>query len=115
MSTKKAPVDVVLADFHAGLSNRDPFDDLGVLVAEVERLTEYAEQKRGGQVGYFAAAMQLQAERDALVAVIADEALIRRAICDPGQFLPRGADYTEPIPSWSARAVVAALAAEVTA
>lgn len=38
-----------------------------------------------------------------------DEALIRRAIADPGQFLPRGDNYAEPITSWSARAVVAAL------
>lgn len=44
-------------------------------------------------------------ERDAL----ADDDLreIRTRIADPGHFLPRGDDYTEPITSWSARAVAA--------
>lgn len=36
-------------------------------------------------------------------------ALIRRAIADPGQFVVRGDNYTEPLISWSARAVQAAL------
>lgn len=58
-----------------------------------------------------AAMHRREAERDEARAALADLPLIRRAICDPGQFLPRGDDYTEPITSWSARAVVAALAA----
>jgi hypothetical protein len=41
---------------------------------------------------------------------------IRQAVADPGHFVPRGADSggepdTEPVSSWSARAVVAVLAA----
>lgn len=51
-----------------------------------------------------------EAELAELRAKTADENLIRRAISDPGQFLPRGDDYEERIVSWSARAVVAALA-----
>ena len=31
-------VDTVIADYHAGRAERDPYDDLGVLIAEVERL-----------------------------------------------------------------------------
>lgn len=42
-------------------------------------------------------------------------ALIRRAIADPNQFVPRGDNYTEPITSWSARAVQKALAKVVKA
>lgn len=34
---------------------------------------------------------------------------IVQAIADPGHFLKRGDDYTEPIPSWSGRAVVQVL------
>lgn len=30
---------------------------------------------------------------------------ILQAVADPGHFLKRGGDYTEPIPEWSARAV----------
>lgn len=46
---------------------------------------------------------------DKAEAATRDVDLIRRAISDPGQFLPRGDNYTEAIPAWSARAVVAAL------
>lgn len=35
--------------------------------------------------------------------------LITAAIADPGAFVPRGDDYTEPIPSWGARAVMSLL------
>jgi hypothetical protein len=34
-------------------------------------------------------------------------AQIRLRISDPGAFLPRGDNYTEPVPAWSARAVMA--------
>lgn len=37
------------------------------------------------------------------------DSLILRAIADPGKVLPRGDDFTEPIPNWSARAVTAAV------
>jgi hypothetical protein len=33
-------------------------------------------------------------------------AQVRLRISDPGAFTPRGDDYTEPIPAWSARAVL---------
>lgn len=39
------------------------------------------------------------------------ERVIRKAIHDPGQHVPRGDNYTEPLPSWQAREVVAALTA----
>jgi hypothetical protein len=39
------------------------------------------------------------------------EQIIRRAIHDPGQHVPRGDNYREPMPSWQAREVVAALTA----
>lgn len=51
---------------------------LGLALDEIDRLREYAEQKRGGQVGYFVAAKQLEeraqaaeAERDAARAQVA--------------------------------------------
>jgi len=34
--------------------------------------------------------------------------LVRRAIFDPGQFVPRADDHTEPLHAWCARAVLAA-------
>lgn len=37
------------------------------------------------------------------------EQLIRRAIFDPGQHVARGDNYSEPLPSWQARATLAAL------
>jgi hypothetical protein len=35
--------------------------------------------------------------------------LLRRAFFDPGAFVPRGDDYSEPLPAWAARAAMAAL------
>lgn len=32
--------------------------------------------------------------------------IIRRAVSDPGSIVPRGDNYEEPIPHWSARAVI---------
>jgi len=68
------------------------------------------EDLRQNQERPSAADARAASERDAALAAQADVKLIRTAICDPGQFLPRGGDYTETIESWSARAVVAALA-----
>ena len=40
-------VDIIIADYHAGRAERDPYDDLGVLVAEVKRLREGYRMLRG--------------------------------------------------------------------
>lgn len=40
------------------------------------------------------------------------ERLVLLAICDPGAFLARGDNYTESIPHWGMRAVLAVLAKE---
>ncbi|URN11304.1 hypothetical protein LUW77_03155 [Streptomyces radiopugnans] len=54
----------------------------------------------------------LSAEREAeIVARLGYDPIghLRRAIGDPGTFTPRGDNFTEPVTSWQARAVMAAI------